>query len=334
VVRLRTVSAQDPGWSRVRQGRGFRYLDLQGRRLTDEEIVRVRGLVIPPAWKNVWICPWPNGHLQAVGTDDAGRRQYLYHPEWRRARDEAKFDRVREMATELPQVRRRLDRQLSEGGTSTRTVLAAAVRLIDLGAFRVGSEGYTEENGSYGLTTLERRHVRRVRGGHLFTFLGKSGVEHQILVDDPAVCRVLDAITRGRHARSRLLMGREGPGRWVPVSAQAVNDYLHGLFRSAHVTAKDFRTWHGTVHVAAALGSVQRDPRGKGRAKQVRQAIVEAAEYLGNTPTVARSSYVDPRVIDLFDDGVTIADAVRRASPNPRIRQDQLDRAVVKLLSD
>ncbi len=328
--RLRRVSASDRGWRRVRQGRGFRYLDEQGLPLRPEDRARVEALVIPPAWTDVWVCPYPRGHLQAVGTDAAGRRQYLYHEDWRRARDEAKFDRVLAMATELPRVRRRLDAELA-ADTADRRVLAMAVRLIDLGCFRVGSAGYTEENGSYGLTTLERRHVRRAGTGHVFTFVGKSGVEHRIEVDDAEVSRVLAEVTRGRRASSRLLVVRRDR-RWVPVSAAAVNDYLGELFR-AEVTAKDFRTWHGTVRVAAALGAVRRAETRKRRDRQVREAIVDAAEYLGNTPAVARSAYVDPRVLDLFEDGTTIAAAVRRASVDPRRRQDQLDRATVRLLT-
>jgi DNA topoisomerase IB len=324
------VSATDPGWRRVRQGRGFRYLDEQGLPLDPAGRARVEALVIPPAWTDVWICPHPRGHLQAVGTDAAGRRQYLYHEDWRRTRDEAKFDRVLAMATELPRVRQRLDAELA-ADSADRRVLAMAVRLIDLGCFRVGSAGYTEENGSYGLTTLERRHVRRSGAGHVFTFVGKSGIEHRIEVDDADVCRVLAEVTRGRRAASRLLVVRRDR-RFVPVSAAAVNEYLGDLFH-AEVTAKDFRTWHGTVRVAAALGAVERAATRTRRDKQVRAAIVDAAEYLGNTPAVARSAYVDPRVIDLFEDGTTIAHAVRRASPDARRRQDQLDRATVRLLS-
>jgi DNA topoisomerase IB len=327
--RLRTVSASDPGWRRVRHGRGFSYLDEQGLPLAPADRARVESLVIPPAWTDVWVCPYPRGHLQAVGTDAAGRRQYLYHEDWRRARDEAKFDRVLAMAAELPRVRRRLDAELA-ADTSDRRVLAMAVRLIDLGCFRVGSAGYTEENGSYGLTTLERRHVRRNGLGHVFTFVGKSGVEHRIEVADTDVCRVLTEITRRRRGPSRLLVVQRDR-RWVPVSPAAVNEYLGDLFR-AEVTAKDFRTWHGTVRVAASLGAVARAATRRRRDQQVRAAIVDAAEYLGNTPAVARSAYVDPRVLDLFEDGTTIAAAVRRASPDPRRRQDQLDRATVKLL--
>lgn len=332
MVRLRTVSAQDRGWRRLHHGRGFRYLDADGVPLSREDVARIRGLTIPPAWRDVWISPYPRGHLQAVGTDAVGRRQYLYHPDWRKARDEAKFDRVLEMAAELPRVRKRLDERLAEGGQSIEVVMAAAVRLIDLGAFRVGSAGYTEENGSYGLTTLERRHVRRRGDGHVFSFVGKSGVEQEITVEDTDVCRVLDTITRGRRSEEPLLAAKE-KGAWVPISAASLNDYLDDLFRTS-VTAKDFRTWHGTVHVAAHLGTVQRDERITRRRKQVRAAIVEAADYLGNTPAVCKASYVDPRVLDLFEDGVTIADTMRRISPMLRLRQDQLDRAVVRLLTD
>ena len=313
MTRLRTVSPQEPGWRRIRCGRGFRYVDEKGVALGDDQVARVKALVIPPAWTDVWICSHERGHLQALGTDEAGRKQYLYHPAWREQRDAAKFDRVLEMARRLPGVRRRVKRALKGEPKDHRTVLAAAVRLVDLGCFRLGSESYADENGSYGLTTLERRHVRKDGDSRLFSFAAKSGVDQEIAVDDQAVVRVVDALTKGRRASSQLL----------PLSADEVNDHLRDLF-DLDVTAKDFRTWHATVTVAAALASVKRAASRTGRAKQVRAAIIEASELLGNTPTIARSSYVDPRVIDLFEDGVTI---------EPSRSQDVLDREVVKLLS-
>jgi len=320
-VRLRTVSCQDPGWRRIRSGRGFRYVDERGDALPAEAVERVKALVIPPAWTDVWICPHERGHLQVVGTDDAGRRQYLYHPAWRQKRDEAKFDRVHEMARKLPGVRRKLRNALKGDPTARETVLAAAVRLVDLGCFRLGAEEYTHDYGSRGLTTLERRHLHRVNGQAVFDFVGKSGIEHEIRVDDAAVLRVLSALTRGRRPSSRLIAAREA-GRWTPVGADEVNDYLRDVF-DQDVTAKDLRTWHATVTVAAALGSAERASSARGRAKQVRAAVTEASELLGNTPAVARSAYVDPRVIDLFEDGVTI---------EPKRGEDALTRAVVELL--
>ena len=339
--RLRTVSTRDPGWSRVRHGRGFRYLDVDGSPLGPAEVERVKALVIPPAWRDVWISPYPNAHLQAVGTDDAGRRQYLYHPLWRAKRDEAKFDRVIEMAAKLPRVRRRLRTDLEvDGPLGRENALAAAVRLVDLGCFRLGSDTYTTTNGSYGLTTLERRHVqRRKEGGFLFSFTGKSGVEQQIELADPQVCAVLDLMTRRRAGEDRLLSVKVNR-RWVALQPSDINDYIRELF-GLDVSAKDFRTWHATVHVATSLGESvleaderHRNPSKTARKKVVRQAIVSAAELLGNTPTVCRSSYVDPRVIDLYESDVTIAPALARTPKDPEKARDHLDRAVVKLLAD
>lgn len=340
--RLRTVSTRDPGWKRLRHGRGFRYLDVDGSPLGPAEVERVKALVIPPAWRDVWISPYPNAHLQAVGTDEAGRRQYLYHPVWRAKRDAAKFDRVIEMAARLPAVRRELRTDLDRDGVGRETALAAAVRLVDLGCFRLGSDSYTEQNGSYGLTTLERRHVRRNGDSRVFSFVGKSGVEHDICLSDPQLCRVVDRMTLRRKDEERLLCAKEGP-IWVPLQAGDINEYIRDLF-GMDVTAKDFRTWHATVHVASALGeavlkaadgrSGKRPPSRTARNRTVRRAIVGASELLGNTPTVCRSSYVDPRVIDLYESDVTIAPELRRLPSDQEDARDHVDRAVVALLTD
>ncbi len=322
MTRLRTVSRNDPGWRRLRRGRGFQYVDDQGIPLADADVERVRALVIPPAWREVWICPLAHGHLQAVGTDEAGRLQYLYHPAWREQRDLEKFDRVLSMATRLPRVRRTLRVRLGDAAPASRdAVLDAAVRLVDLGCFRLGSQVYLEENGSFGLTTLERRAMRRDGDIRLFTFVAKAAVEQEITIDDPLVIRVLDAIARGRRPSSRLLSYRDS-ARWRAVTSDEVNQRVGELFQM-DVTAKDFRTWHATVTVALALADVEPHRTQRGRAGQVRAAVQEAADLLGNTPSVARSSYVDPRVIDLFEAGQTAG--------RPRT-EDGRDRAVVALL--
>lgn len=330
--RLRTVSTRDPGWKRVRHGRGHRYLDVDGSPLPAEDVARVKALVIPPAWRDVWISPYPNAHLQAVGTDEAGRRQYLYHPYWRQKRDQAKFDRVLEMAVRLPQVRRRLRTSLDTWDVVEQPVaLAAAVGLVDLGCFRLGSELSAETNGSYGLTTLERRHVTRDGECWVFTFVGKSGVEHAIRLDDPALCRVVAAMSGRRRNDARLLCAKVGR-RWVPIAPADINGHIRELF-DMEVTAKDFRTWHATVHVARALGSAESATTKTRRAQTVRAAIVGASELLGNTPTVCRSSYVDPRVIDLYESDTTIEKVLKSLDPDRDKARDQLDLAVVELLS-
>ena len=331
-MRLRTVSANQPGWTRRRTGRGFVYLDGDGARLNGEHVERIKSLVIPPAWKQVWICPYDNGHLQVVGTDDAGRRQYLYHPAWRERRDAEKFDRVLGMATLLPKVRLQVAADLARDDMSRERVLAASVRLVDIGYFRVGNDAYADEHGSYGLTTLERRHVRRRGDGYLFSFVGKSGITHEILVDDPDVCTVIDRLRRRRDQNPQLLAFKAA-GRWQDVTSSHVNAHLQQLF-GGEFTAKDFRTWHATVIAAAALADSALPTGTKtARKKAIRKAVVEVAEYLGNTPTIARNSYIHPRVIDLYEDGTTIAHALQRAPKDPDRRQEHLERAVIRMLS-
>ncbi len=284
---------------------------------------RVRDLVIPPAWTEVWVCPDELGHLQAVGTDDAGRRQYLYHPVWREKQDEAKFDRVLTMARKLPGVRRKLEADLGQREDGRRQVLAAGVRLVDLGCFRLGSDSYADLNGSHGLTTLERRHLRRNGDCYEFRFVGKAGVEHEVQIDDPTVCQVIEDLTRSRRGSARFLAAKVA-GRWREIGADELNAYIRDLF-GTEVTAKDFRTWHATVTCAVALAAEPRAETKTARARQVRAAVVEASDLLGNTPTVARSSYVHPRVIDLFEAGETL--------PRVPTSQNAADRAVLRLLT-
>jgi DNA topoisomerase IB len=257
----------------------------------------------------------------------------MYHPEWRRKRDEAKFDRILTMASLLPAARLHSQADLDTEGMNQRRVLALAVRLIDIGYFRIGSDVYADEHGSYGLTTLERRHVRRRRDNLVFSFVGKSGVQHEIAISDAEVCGVVDRLRQRRGGGDRLLAFRNG-SRWCPVQAADVNAYLQEVF-GADVTAKDFRTWHATVIAATclaeeAIGEAARTVR----KKAIRRAVVEVSEYLGNTPTIARNSYIDPRVIDLYEDGTTIAPALRGAPSEPQQRQEHLERAVLHMLTE
>ncbi|MFL6023429.1 MAG: DNA topoisomerase IB [Marmoricola sp.] len=322
-MRLRTVSSQEPGWRRIRRGRGFSYVDADGRPLAEDQVARVRDLVIPPAWADVWICPYPRGHLQAVGTDDAGRRQYLYHPSWREQRDLEKFDRVTRLAHRLPGLRRKLRNQLraapGEQDVERRRILAAGVRLLDLGCFRPGSDESAEEFGSHGLTTLERRHVRRVQDTMVFEFVGKAGIEHEVVIED---ADVVAALPWRRPVGARLLASKVGR-RWQPVSADELNEHIRAM-TGLDVTAKDFRTWHATVTAAVTLAEQPLPGSVAGRRRRIREAVTAASELLGNTPTIARSSYVDPRVIDLFESGTVLDPGVKGP--------DALDRAVVRLL--
>ncbi len=329
--RLRRVSPNSSGWTRRKRGRGMVYLDTAGDPLTPEQVARVKALVIPPAWVDVWICPWPNGHIQAVGIDAAGRRQYIYHPQWRLQRDQLKFDRVSTIAQSLPAAREAVRQHLALERMPLERAAATAVRLLDLGYFRIGSDVYADENGSFGLTTLEKRHVRLRNGRLVFSFTGKSGIMHTIEIDDLDVITAVD-IMRRRRGGERLLAYKSGRG-WVDMDAARVNGYLKEVV-GGELTAKDFRTWHATVIAAAALAaSAEPGDTQASRKRAVRSAVVQVAQYLGNTPTVARSAYIDPRVIDLYDDGVTIEAAVRRTYESPTDRQVALERAVLRMLS-
>jgi len=330
--RLRTVSPNSVGWTRRRAGSGFVYLDDRGARLAPEHVARIKALVIPPAWRDVWICPFPNGHIQAVGVDAAGRRQYLYHPQWRVKRDAAKFDRVLEVAQRLPKARSAILEHIVLDGMPEERAAATAVRLLDLGYFRIGSDSYADENGSFGLTTLERRHVTRHGNRLTFCFTGKSGVEHCIEIDDPLSVAAVETMRRRRGGGDRLLAYKRAR-HWASLDAARVNDYLRAE-TGADITAKDFRTWHATVIAAASLAARDTEAATKtARARAVREAMKEVAEYLGNTPTIAKSSYVDPRVVDLYEDGTTIAPALRRRFSTPEERQAAMERAVLKLLA-
>ena len=332
MARLRRVSPTMRGWTRRRVGKGFTYRDAEGRPLAAEDVARIRSLAIPPAWKDVWICPLANGHIQAVGTDDAGRRQYLYHPDWRVKRDKQKFDRVLTAAAHLPRARRQVAKDLAAAGMPRERAAAVAVRLLDVGYFRIGSDAYADANGSFGLTTLERQHVRRSRAGLRFCFVGKSGVEHTITVDDEDVIAALDRM-RSRRARSRRLLAYSVDRRWVDLDAAAVNAYLAEVL-GGDLTAKDFRTWHGTVLAAAALAESEEPGDTKAsRKRAVKAAVEEVAGYLGNTHAIARGSYIDPRVIDLYENGTTIVPPRVTARMSPMRRQELLEKAVLELLT-
>jgi DNA topoisomerase IB len=313
-VRLRTSSCERSGFTRVRHGRGFRYLDSRGKPLTDpRHLARIRALTIPPAWKDVWICPWPNGHLQAVGTDDAGRRQYLYHEEFRAQQDQAKHEHVRQVAAALPELRAKVTADLSGRGLSRPRVTACAVRLLDLGFFRIGSDRHTRQNETYGLTTMLREHVRCGRGEIAFRYPAKGGIEMvRALVDDQAHTVVRALLRRPRRGGERLLAYWEGRA-WHDLRGSDLNEALRRL-SGTEITAKDFRTWHATVLAAVAVAVTARDGRATeaSRRRQIARAVREVSHYLGNTPAVCRASYIDPKVFELFEEGHTIAPTLSR----------------------
>ena len=304
--RLRTVSPRNPGWTRRRAGKGFVYLDQTGQRLAAAaDIDRCRKLVIPPAWQQVWICPAPNGHIQAVGIDAAGRRQYVYHEQWRRMRDKSKHDRVLTVAARLPAARRSVARDLKRPGMPLERALATAFRLLDLGFFRIGGEAYAEENQSYGLATIQQQHVTIEDDNVVFDYIAKSGKERYIALADDLVRQAVRFLLDRSEGGPELLAYELGGG-WKDVTSADINAYVKD--KVGHdVSAKDFRTWHGTVIAAVALAEANETARtATARKRAVAAAMREVSAYLGNTPSVARASYVDPRLIDLFHDGVTI----------------------------
>ena len=331
MTRLRTVSPDQPGWRRQKQGRGFTYLD-GSRRLTSGDVERCRSLVIPPAWTDVWICPHANGHLQAVGTDEAGRRQYLYHPDWRLRRDREKFAYMLEFAARLPAARRRVRNDLRGDGAGLDRVCALAFRMLDLGAFRIGSERYAEDNGSYGLLTLERRHVQKAGSGVAFLYLAKSGQERSLKTGDKPLCEALDVLRTRRGPGDQRLLAYKDRGRWHDLGPEQLNAYLKERL-GEESSAKDFRTWQANVIAAAAL-AVRPVETPTAHKKAVAQVMRDVAEFLGNTPAVARSGYVDPRLVDLYEDGRTVdPDLARRQMPEPgRATGAKLEAAVRDLL--
>jgi DNA topoisomerase I len=287
-------------------------------------VERIRRLAIPPAWTDVWICALANGHLQAVGTDAAGRRQYLYHERWRERRDQEKFERVLRFARALPRLRRAVARDLRGDELSRERVLACGVRLLDLGLFRIGGETYAAENGSYGLATLERRHVSLDGDGTvLFDYPAKSGRRRRQQINDAAVRRVVEELKRRRAGAGLLAYRAADERRWREVRSDDINAYLKEL-ADADATAKDFRTWHATVLAAAGLASADDSGSKTARERTIRRVIGDVADQLGNTPAVSRSSYIDPRVFDAYRSGVTI---------EPGLPPRRLERAVVRLLS-
>lgn len=299
----------------MRRGRGFAYVGADGARIEDAATIdRIRALAIPPAWDDVWICADPRGHVQATGIDAAGRKQYRYHDDWRRRRDQAKFDAMVAFARALPALRRRVARDLvppaADDALGEARVLACAVRLLDVGLFRIGSEDYAARHETYGLTTLLRSHVKVERDGLLFDFPAKHGVRRVQRVRDPDVRPVVVALKRRRGGGPELLAFRRGR-RWVDVKADDVNAYLKEA-AGGDFTAKDFRTWNATALCAVALAARAHAPAASSRSRRrlVKAAIDEVAIFLGNTPAVARGSYVDPRVIDRFHEGLTVAAAL------------------------
>jgi DNA topoisomerase-1 len=345
--RLRRSTCSAPGIARRRRGRSHVYVDPDGRTIDDPEVLeRIAALAIPPAWRDVWICMDPRGHLQATGHDAAGRKQYLYHEQWRVHRDRQKFDSMIAFGRALPRLRRRVERDLHPRGAarppvderlSRERVLACAVRLLDVGFFRIGSDDYAERNESYGLTTMLRRHVSIERDMLVFDFPAKSGQRRVQAITDADALEVVAELKRRRSGEQLLAYRRDD--RWIELEADEVNDYLK-RFSGGDFSAKDFRTWNATVLAAVALAVDGYDAMTRAaRERRVKAAIKTVAAYLGNTPAVCRASYVDPRVIDRYQSGATIAETLASLpSGEPdladaRIRR-RIEAAVLALLDD
>jgi DNA topoisomerase-1 len=311
---LRYVADQSAGIVRQRVGKGFRYLDPRGRAIRDAATrARIRSLAIPPAWDRVWICPFDNGHLQATGFDDRGRKQYLYHPRWREFRDAAKFDRLAEFARALPAIRRRVNRDLKQRGLPRSRVLAAVVRLLEGTLIRVGNGEYSRQNGSYGLTTMRDEHVRVTRGRIRFEFRGKAGVEHQIDLHDPRLARIVRQCQDLPGQELLAYVGEDGAVR--DVTSADVNDYLRTV-SGQDFTAKDFRTWSATVFAAEGLArsggfSSQRVAR-----QRVNEVLDRVAQQLGNTRAICRKCYVHPTIVQRYMGG-TLSNTLAELGQRP-----------------
>lgn len=311
--RLRRSNCERPGITRRRHGKGFSYRDAQGQQLSAAELQRAKELVIPPAWANVWISPYPNGHIQAVGTDDAGRRQYIYHPKWREQKDREKFDRALEFGESLPAARRAITQHLRSDGSTRERAFAAALRIVDAGALRIGSAQYAEANGSFGVTTLQVGHVTISGPVITFNFPGKSGQQWDTTLEDADLAAALRPMLR-RSEDETVLAYRAGDEKWQRVQAAQLNEFLRQV-TGGGFTAKDFRTWQATV--TASMELARQDLKATSRTarqKAVAATMRSVADRLGNTPAIARSSYVDPRLVDRFMSGEVIPVAGYSAS--------------------
>jgi DNA topoisomerase IB len=312
MARLRRVDCSGPGITRRRRGRGFEYLDQNGNRVEDPDTLRrINELVLPPAWDEVWICAHPMGHIQATGVDARGRKQYRYHDKWRERRDQEKFDEMIEFARVLPAMRERVTEHLAAEGITRERVLACAVRLLDRGFFRVGGEDYAVENETYGLATIHKQHVKLLDDGVLvFDYPAKSGQRRIQSIVDPEVYEIVAELKRRRGGSPELLAYREGR-RWRDIKSADINAYIKEI-TGGDFSAKDFRTWNATVLASVALAvsgpAAERAPTARKRA--ITRAVKEVARYLGNTPAVCRASYIDPRVFDRYEGGLTIGGVI------------------------
>jgi len=318
------------GYRRKANGNGFEYLDTEAKRIRDRQrLLRIKRLAIPPAWTDVWICPSPNGHIQATGRDARGRKQYRYHDRWREVRDENKFGRLAEFAKTLPKIRRRVARDITLADLPREKVLATVVRLLERTFIRIGNEEYARENKSFGLTTIKNRHVT-VKGPHLrFRFRGKSGRQHEVDMTDRRIAKIV--------SKCQDLPGQDlfqyvtDEGEVRNITSQDVNDYLREI-TNENFTAKDFRTWAGTVLAAIALNAQAGFETKKQAKANVKTAICAVAELLGNTPAICRKCYVHPAIIEAYLNGVQIPGLAEAVQPPEKVDLRAVETAVLKFL--
>jgi DNA topoisomerase I len=331
-VGLRYVSDIGPGICRLKSGKGFGYRDASGKTIRDKPTLqRIKSLVIPPAWKDVWICPFTNGHLQATGRDDRNRKQFLYHQRWREVRDETKYNRLIDFAQALTIIRRRVQRDLAKPGLGREKVLATVVRLLEISCIRVGNEEYARDNKSYGLTTLQDRHADISGSNVRFHFRGKSGKEHDVSIQDKRLARIIKACQDLPGQELFQYVDENGERR--DVQSGDVNNYLREI-TGCEFTAKDFRTWAGTVLAARQLQDLGAAHIQSEAKKKLSEAIKAVSQCLGNTVAVCRKCYVHPAVLDSYAAG-KLAEALGnknlKASKSLRgLRADEI--AVLKLL--
>jgi DNA topoisomerase-1 len=308
------VDDHSNGYSRRATPSGFRYIDNYGKPLKDEAtLARIRGLAIPPAWTNVWICPSPRGHIQAVGRDAKGRKQYRYHPDWRADRDLQKFERMAAFGRALPRLRKRVEADLARRGLPREKVLAAVVRLLELTLIRVGNEEYARTNKSFGLTTMQKRHLRLASGGAMFEFRGKSGKVHKTGFQDKRLARIIRACQELRGQRLFKYVGVDGEQR--AIESADVNDYIRAACGS-DFSAKDFRTWAGSLAAMEGLGLLPLPETKTAAKRSVNTCVKAVAGLLGNTPAVCRAAYIHPRVLTAYEAGEL--PMTRRASARAR----------------
>lgn len=341
-MRLRRSVIDKPGVRRVRRGKGFGFVAADGQKVDAATRQRAADLVIPPAWQDVWISPYPNGHIQAVGTDDAGRRQYIYHEAWHEARGREKHDRVMALAKKLPQARKQVAADLRTDGLTRTRVTAAALRMLDAGLFRTGGDEYEAEHGSHGVATLLRSHVTVSGEDVTFAFPAKSGVTREAVMSDQLLARVVLSLKRSRYAGERLLAYRDEQNEWHELHSADLNVAFKELV-GAEYTVKDLRTWAATVTAAVTLAATEPVDTERELKRAEKDAMKVVSAHLGNTPAVARRSYIDTRVLDEYAVGRTIARSLTRLTKADRDRltagelvrvrdRDALERAVIRLL--